>query len=273
MKFFNLIKLFEIAFFLYANSCFSMIYVDGKIVSGRDLACINSSGKIIKKTHAIVDGLSEIKVSCGTLIISQIDLGDQDELVIETDKNIYSYVDVSCKKNCLRLNLNKNRTIKKDAILKYHLKIKMIDCIKTSGDCEIEFCGPFNAQMLTIKFAGTGHFSAKKMAATDLKLEISGDAQFNISSLSNCDRLKINILGNGSIDFGSGTAKEQKFGISGMGKIDSQKLKGNVGTVIISGTGSANVNLDEKLNVQAPAERCVVNYGSAIPSFEQYASK
>jgi len=102
------------------------------------------------------------------------------------------------------------------------------------------------ADLSKIIISGAGTVSSPGLKTANLELSLSGASQVNLNI--EVDSLKSEITGAGQMTL-AGVARNQKINISGVGKYIAQSLSGNDADVIISGLGSAEVAVNNTLNI------------------------
>jgi hypothetical protein len=203
---------------------------------------VYGSGQLATESRRI-SGVESVDLSgVGTLIIEQ---GDAESLEITADENLLNYIksDVSGKK--LQLGVNDFVDIQPAKDVVYHLTVKNISVIETSGLGNVEI-NSLETENLGLKISGSGSITISNLKAKTLELEISG-------------------LGN--VDL-SGSVDSQDIKISGAGNYQAQDLFSRQTDLEISGSGGATIWVADKLNLQLSGIGNLNYYGNPILTTE-----
>lgn len=253
------------------STCGSTVIINGMVMNtgGKEII---PSDEVASETYAIND-VNKVKLTAlGTLLVYQQKKGNPDSLEITANQNILPYIAPHCNsQGTLTLGLKDNVILRGIAHLVYTLRAKELSSIKLSGCGDVRFMEQFESPSLTVGISGNGKCRADSIVAKMLKLKLSGNGSFNFNNLR-CVQLKSSISGNGSACFGQGFATNQEFKVSGNGHIFAAQLTGNVANLEISGSGKAEVNIDDTLTVRAHSRQSVINNGRAIMTFEKISS-
>lgn len=95
--------------------------------------------------------------------------------------------------------------------------------------------------------AGSGNFTADKMAGDKVALKLAGSGDVNVDQVT-AKELKSSLAGSGDFKF-SGTATSAEYKIAGSGSVDAASLSATDAKVSIAGSGS--VTLSATGNVKA----------------------
>lgn len=184
---------------------------------------IKGSGKITSEKKDIA-AFKEINVlGFGILHIKQ---GDKEALTIEAEDNILPIIESKVDSGSLSLGLKHNVSVSPKKEIHYYLTVKDIDEIKMHGSSVLSIKEPLKLNELNLTLNGSGH--------STLALEVK--------------KFTANLAGSGNIQ-ASGNAQEQTMDVHGSGNIDARQLQGRRGKINIYGSGSAEVNVAETLNI------------------------
>jgi Putative auto-transporter adhesin, head GIN domain len=95
--------------------------------------------------------------------------------------------------------------------------------------------------------AGSGDFTADKMAGDEVELDIAGSGSMNVGSLT-AKKLKSDIAGAGDMIL-AGKVDGADYSIAGSGKVDAAKLSATDADVSIAGSGDLKLNATGKVDV------------------------
>ncbi|WP_120274736.1 head GIN domain-containing protein [Mangrovibacterium diazotrophicum] len=124
--------------------------------------------------------------------------------------------------------------------------------IRTLGMHTLHETYPINIYLVTpdleeLVLSGSGRIETESFAADQFSVVVSGSGE--IVTSVNADELDAVISGSGKI-FLEGACGEAEMGISGSGIIDAYDLAAGDCKVVVSGSGSAWVNVEDNLDVR-----------------------
>ncbi len=123
-------------------------------------------------------------------------------------------------------------------------EINYIKSVKTHKDIKIIITVP---NVKNIVLSGSGNISTSdKFTGDEIKFKISGSGR--IDFITEIDKINISISGSGDINL-AGETNEQEISISGSGNYKSFLLDSNNCDVTISGSGSCELSVEDKLFV------------------------
>lgn len=204
---------------------------------------VRGSGNIETETVE-VSGFNEVHIiGIGNLIIEQ---GGEESLVIEADDNILPLIEAEVSGDTLTIGIKRGFNFIPASKIKFYLTVIDLDNILLSG---------------------AGDIDGKKFNTDTLEFEISGtgDIDFNI----NADKVETRSSGAGSITL-SGKVDIQEIEISGLGKYDAEELESRKCEIVISGAGTATVNVSELLDINISGAGNV--YYTGEPKIDQNVS-
>jgi hypothetical protein len=111
------------------------------------------------------------------------------------------------------------------------------------GDVTITITAPTLAEA---SLAGSGSFTADRMAGDRLMLETAGSGDLKVDAVSG-GRLNGKIAGSGDISV-AGKVDSADFAVLGSGTIDGQKLAVAVADAMIAGSGDISLNASDKVD-------------------------
>lgn len=156
-----------------------------------------------------------------------VQMGNSESLRLEgnteTLKNVETFVEngtlkIRMKKNVKWFNINTDR-------VSVYINAKTIQELSQSGSGKIEVANLINSATLTTNVSGSGSITCQ-VKTTDYSASISGSGKVNIS----------------------GEANNNDIRISGSGKLEGTKLATNNARIKISGSGGANLTVNESLD-------------------------
>ncbi len=168
-----------------------------------------------------IDDFKEIIVSGNFEIM--LNSGDKAGVSLTADENLHDFIEIST--NGDRLIVETLANLDSDEGLSLYITYTELTAIEIGGAATLESEQAISGEYLNISMSGAG--------ALDLEL--------------NLNALKLSVSGAGSVDL-SGRADEQNISMSGAGGLDAYQLESKVCKIQISGVGSANINVSERLD-------------------------
>jgi hypothetical protein len=193
-----------------------------------------------------VEGVRKVELaSWGNLYV---ELGDREELRIETDKNLLRYIETDVSGETLIIRHRRGITLRPKQPIEYHLTVKALDSLLVSG---------------------AGNVSLPQLETERFEIEISGAGSIDLEDL-HADRLDVRIGGAGDLEVAGGEVQEQEISISGAGDYRARNLDSDTAQVYLSGLGSATLHAREHLDVQITGAGSVRYLGR--PSVEKHVT-
>ncbi|MFC2118228.1 head GIN domain-containing protein [Bacteroidota bacterium] len=190
------------------------------LLSSCGIMCEEGSGHMIKNKRKLVEFSSISLRGAAKVYITQ---GNTQSLEIEADDNIIDLIETYVKGNKLIIS-NKNFCFR-NATIKIYITLKYIDAIA---------------------LAGSGDIIGKNTILTD-HLDISVSGSGNVKLNLKADKIESHITGSGTI-YLVGKTKSNKSKISGSGDLRAFELETSDTEITIGGSGSARINVTEKLD-------------------------
>ncbi len=180
---------------------------------------VYGSGNLVKETRPI-ENITEVVLSEeGDLFI---EIGDQDELVIEAEDNLQEYLVAETSNNTLEIKkLPENVTLNTTKPIRYYLTIKELGSlvVKNSGDVEVDE-------------VDTDIFSVR----------ITGSGSVHIGEL-NARRAEIELTSSGNLTVDRGKVEEQQVRLSSSGAYDGRNVSCQTADVKLTSSGDAMLNV------------------------------
>jgi len=204
---------------------------------------VRGSGNMETQVRPI-SGFNAIELSgIGMVMIEQ---GTIETLEITAEDNLIDYLVSDVQGKRLQLGVEEFISLQPSQDITYHVTVKDIASIKTSG---------------------FGKIVVKNGLESDhLQLEISGSGNMDLSDLS-VRTLSLNISGLGDVTV-SGNAMEQNIEISGAGNYHAADLFSRNAVVRISGSGNAQVWAADELEVELSGLGGLEYFGDPILTTE-----
>lgn len=205
-------SLFVLLSCLFVSGCGQM----GHVVKG--------SGKITKDERH-VEPFNKVVVSgVGNLLVQT---GDIPSVVVEGDDNLLEYIRTQVSEGVLYIETLNNVSLSPTKDLVYHVTVPNPSSITVSGAATVK--------------------SVKQIKSDDLKVVLSGAGSVSLDI--DTHELIVDLSGSGNILL-IGKADKQEINVSGAGIYKGFGLESKKGKVIVSGVGSAEVNIIDDLDVE-----------------------
>jgi len=188
---------------------------------------VTGSGKA-KTKRVPLKNIKKVSASgTGSLLITQCDDPDNciENLEITADDNILEYFYGTINGDTLNLGQKNNGAFNPIIPIKYHLTVRDIISIQSSGDVKTQYQTYQDINHLTIKG--------------------SGSSTININNI-NAKKLTINSDSSSSIVV-NGEVERQEINIEGSGQYNADTLKSNTAKIQLSGSAKAYLNVINKI--------------------------
>lgn len=199
---------------------------------------VYGSGNIVKETRVLQDFTEVVLSEEGDLFI---EIGDQNELVIEAEDNLQEYLIPETGDNVLDIKkLPENITLNTTKPIRYYLTVKELKTLtgKNSGD-------------VNITEVDTDSFSVR----------ITGSGSVHIGKL-NAQRVAIELTSSGNLTIDSGEADEQYVRLSSSGEYNGKNVACKTAYVELTSSGDATLNVMEDLTADLSSSGNVYYLGS-----------
>ncbi len=207
-------------------------------VNDKSGGALTGSGVSARETRKVA-GFDAIEIRFPAEVT--ITQGNVESLTIEADDNLLPQLATTVKSGTLVIE-NSESNWSKRVNPKADVVIKIV--VKDLGE---------------IRLPSAGIVTVEKLTTDELTISLSGAGEVILSDLK-VDELTVDVSGAGSLKV-DGEAGEVRISISGMGNFDGKALTSQVARVEISGTGSASLRVEEKLDAQISGAGSVNYYG------------
>ena len=155
--------------------------------------------------------------------------GSEGNLTIEAESNLQEYITTEVKNGTLRISVEKGVNI------------------SPSRNKSIKVTVPFE-DLEGAYLTGSGDiWTEDKITARDFSLSVTGSGDMNIEI--EADEIDGKVTGSGDIQL-IGTASELEGNVTGSGDFDAYKLKANIVSAQVSGSGDIMVYAEKELNAR-----------------------
>ena len=167
---------------------------------------------------------------------------DTTEVTLSGESNLLNYVETEVYNNELHIRIQDHVNIRPQKTIEVYVKGPYVDKIQLSGSGLIH-TDEINGDELTLKVSGSGNIETTFYGG-DLYTKISGSGE--IDAYVEADYFESLISGSGRINV-EGESNQSFYKISGSGKVKAYDFLVNEADITISGSGSAYLNVNEKL--------------------------
>lgn len=204
-----------------------------------DRQAVRGSGHVVSEPRAVSDFRAVNFNSLGKLTLVH---GDTESLTIETDDNLLPYIKTAVSQGTLTIELGENGQdplLRPTGEIRYMLTVKNLMAFDLSGAGMVESAG-LTADQLTLRESGAGEIKINQLKVNQLAVEMSGA---------------------GTVDL-TGQVMQQTVEMSGVGNYRAGGLKSQTAKVMLSGTGTATVWVQEELESELSGMGTINYYGS-----------
>ncbi len=186
---------------------------------------ISGNGNVVEENRP-VESFSSIDV--GGVLNVYLTQGDTESVTVEADENLLDLIITENRGNTLVVKLKKGIDIKKAKDKNVYITLRSIDELEVGGVVNVKSTNTLTADAFDLNIAGVGN--------TDLELR--------------CDRLnaKADMVGNLTL---SGEVREANIRNGGVGSLKAFDLKVDRLTIKNSGVGSAEVQAQDEISINA----------------------
>ena len=198
---------------------------------------INGSGNVVSEERQVSGFKYVVLEGMGDM---EIIVGDTESLTIEAEDNIISRIESYVSGDTLHIGFERFFSIIPTKGITYTLTVKDLNGIEVSG---------------------YGDVYILELTTDHLDVEVSGGGWVAIDNL-NADELNVKLSGAGDFDI-SGAVKKQEISLSGAGSYKAEDLRSEFTEIDISGAGSAQLWVTNRLDVNLSGVGSLQYYGEA----------
>jgi hypothetical protein len=206
-----------------------------------DRETVRGNGEVVETSEEVQDFSELVFTGSGDLIIEQ---GFEESLRIEAEENLIEHLDIEVRGDTLTIGIKEGINLRPTEPMSFYLGVKDLENIILAGSGLIE-TEAFQAERLSLTLSGSGNIVIGDLEAVSLNVTLSGS---------------------GNIDL-SGELEDQDVTITGSGDYDAKRLESSIADVVITGSGAAEVRVEENLDILISGSGNVGYYGS--PSIDQ----
>lgn len=205
------------------------------LVSACQGPCKKGSGDLITETRN-VGTFTKVSLSGSYTIILRQEATQKVE--VKADDNLLPYIITETKGNTLEIRNKNNVCFRREKITVY-ISVPTIECIKLSGSGKVTGENTFTGNKLEVILSGSG----------DIDLDYNGT------------QLESTLSGSGNINL-RGSSTTANYRISGSGDIKASGHYTQDASVILSGSGKCELNVQNSLNATLSGSGDIEYYGN-----------
>jgi len=222
---------------------------------------VNGSGNIETQTFNVSNFDSVRLDGFGDVYIEQ---GDKESLSVQTDDNLFQYLDIKVSGNELRLSTKPNANLNPSKSITYKLTVKDLSGITLNGSGKF-YVSPIESDSMDIAVNGSGDINIDELATGKLSMNLNGSGNIVIDKLS-ASSTDASINGSGDIKL-AGEAPTQEISFNGSGNYLAGDLKSKSANINIPGSADITVWVTDALKAHIDGSGTVRYYGK--PTVDQ----
>jgi hypothetical protein len=223
------------------------------------------SGRVVEKTFEVNDFSGVTLATFGDLYI---EMGEEESLHVEAEKNLVAYFEVTTENGMLKIDDRDFVALHPTKPVKFYLTAKELDTIVLSGSGNVQApdltgkevaltvsgsgdlrADDLSADEITLKISGSGTLDIEGSQAGRQEIAVSGSGDVRIDDLE-ADELAVRVSGSGNVRISSGEADEQRVAVYGSGDYRARDLASEEANVAVTGSGSADIHVSERLEAR-----------------------
>ena len=198
---------------------------------------VGGSGYVVKETRPIQNITEVVLSEEGDLFI---EIGNQEELVIEAEDNLQEYLVPNVRNHVLELKkLPENVTLNATKPIRYYLTVKELNSliVKSSGDVEV---AEVDTDVFSIQITGSGSVHIRGLNARSAEIELTSS---------------------GNLIIEGGKVQEQHVRLSSSGEYDGKNVVCQSADVKLTSSGDAMLNVLDTLTADLSSSGNVLYAG------------
>lgn len=199
---------------------------------------VKGDGNVVKETRTI-DSFNEIVIE--GLVSVYLTQGNTESLVVETDKNLQSYVVTKLRGNTLTIKNKEDMEIEKSTKMNVYVTLKDISKLEINSVGKVESKGRLNL--------------------SSLKIDANGVGSTKLDLISN--KLNVDFNSVGSLTL-SGEITNVSIDHNGVGNIKAEDLSAEILKIDNNGVGNAEVNSSKEIYINLNGIGNVSYKGNAV---------
>jgi hypothetical protein len=215
------------------------------VCCGIGSSVVFGSGRVVEEIFEVSD-FSGVKLATfGDLVI---EMGEEESLRVEAEKNLIKYFEVTVESGMLKIDNRGFVNLYPTKPVKFYLTAKELDTIVLSGSGNVQ-APDLEGERVSITISGSGDLDVEGSQAGRQEITVSGSGDLRIDELE-ADELEVRVSGSGDVRVSGGEADEQRVSIYGAGDYRARDLASEEANVVITGSGSVDIRVSERLQAK-----------------------
>lgn len=228
---------------------------------------VRGSGNVIEEQRP-VSGIKSVRLANQGDVF--IELGQEEELVIEAEDNLLEYITSELNGSQLVLRTRPGVNLRNSAPIRYYLTVTELEELSVSSSGDID-APRFETTDFRIEVSSSGDVKLDELDVERLRVNISSSGDVAIGNLY-AETIDLNISSSGSLNVLGGQVDEQEITISSSGDYSARDLSSRVANVRISSSGSATLRVSDRIDASLSSSGDLYYLGSPSLNARQTSS-
>lgn len=226
-------------------------------VGNIEIDSIRGDGDLVEQERQ-VSGIKSVRVANqGNLTI---ELGEQESLVIEAERNLLEYLESEVRGGELVLETRGGVNLRNTEPIRYTLTVRELEEINVSSSGNV-VAPEFVTGGFTVRVSSSGNVSLEGLTVEDLQVSISSSGDVSIDALA-AERIRVNISSSGNLVISAGEVVDQDITISSSGNYEAGGLRSRRADVALTSSGSATIRVSDELTARLTSSGDLFYIGS-----------
>jgi len=224
---------------------------------------VRGSGHVTVETRSTINATGVALMALGDL---DIEISDREELRIEAEDNLLSFIETEIVDGVLQIRQHESVVLEPSKSVRFHLAVPRLDhilftagghiriprmhtdrlTVQHRGSGRLEVAG-LNATSISIHGSGSGEVVLQQVEVQQCRLIQSGSGNLQVRHLEGLSN-DVRLTGSGDITIHRGSVVQQSAFVSGSGDLKASGLRTSATEVMASGSGSAAVHAGDRLD-------------------------
>jgi len=224
---------------------------------------VRGSGQVVEEERPVRDISGVELATFGDLTI---ELGQEEQLLIEAEDNLIPYFETEMRGGILVISQRPNVRLVSNRPVNFYLTVRRLETIELSASGDVA-APSLEAEDFSTTLTGSGDMRMGDLEAEAVKVRLTGSGDLRMGNLD-ADRLEVRIggsgdmatddvfanaivvdmTGSGNLDVAGGHVEEQEITITGSGNYHARDMQSTEADVQLSGSGSATLQVQEYLD-------------------------
>lgn len=224
---------------------------------------ITGTGPIVSRAYEL-ESFKLLKISGNVTV--DVTYGDKQSIIIETQENIFPYLNVYSNRERLRIGVNRGKSIHTEKPIKVNIVTPQpVEQASLSGAVAFKL-GEGVQPHLRLLASGACKIDTHACKIANVNAIISGSCQANIFVKTKLH----SILSGASTLIYHGEARQADFGVSGTGTIRGEEAPVDEMSIKVAGAADIQVNVVRLLDVDASGTASIIYSGNPVINQKGY---